>query len=145
MFTAIYQDVQVNFHYPVCFTRGIFSQENVLLRDTLCLSQPENSNKVLCVIDQGVVNSHPMLIRDIKAYFSTYQDYLHLVCEPLIVAGGEQVKNTSTHLTTVQDAINQYGIDRHAYIIVIGGGAVIDMAGYAAATAHRGVRLVRIP
>ena len=36
-------------------------------------------------------------------------------------------------------------IDRHSYVVAIGGGAVLDAVGYAAATAHRGVRLVRVP
>ena len=36
-------------------------------------------------------------------------------------------------------------VDRHAYVIAIGGGAVLDAVGYAAATVHRGVRLVRAP
>ena len=36
-------------------------------------------------------------------------------------------------------------IDRHSFLIAIGGGAVLDMAGFAAATAHRGVRHIRIP
>jgi 3-dehydroquinate synthase len=30
-------------------------------------------------------------------------------------------------------------------VIAIGGGALLDVAGYAAATAHRGIRLVRVP
>ena len=30
-------------------------------------------------------------------------------------------------------------------VVVIGGGALLDLAGYAAATAHRGVRLIRVP
>ena len=34
---------------------------------------------------------------------------------------------------------------RHSYVIVIGGGAALDMVGLAAATAHRGLRLIRYP
>ena len=30
-------------------------------------------------------------------------------------------------------------------MVAIGGGAVLDAVGYAAATAHRGVRLIRVP
>ena len=37
------------------------------------------------------------------------------------------------------------GVDRHSYVIGVGGGALLDMVGLAAATAHRGVRHVRIP
>ena len=36
-------------------------------------------------------------------------------------------------------------IDRHSYVIAVGGGALLDMADLASATAHRGVRHVRIP
>jgi 3-dehydroquinate synthase len=43
------------------------------------------------------------------------------------------------------DAIESADLDRHSYVAVIGGGAVTDTAGYAAAIAHRGIRLIRIP
>src|SRR5690606_29036842 len=39
----------------------------------------------------------------------------------------------------------EYHIDRHSYVIAIGGGAVLDAVGLAAATAHRGIRHIRIP
>jgi 3-dehydroquinate synthase len=41
--------------------------------------------------------------------------------------------------------IDRHHIDRHSYLIAVGGGALLDVAGLAAATAHRGVRHVRIP
>jgi 3-dehydroquinate synthase len=34
---------------------------------------------------------------------------------------------------------------RKSFVLAIGGGAILDVAGYAAATAHRGVRLIRVP
>ncbi|MEM9827878.1 MAG: 3-dehydroquinate synthase, partial [Planctomycetota bacterium] len=37
------------------------------------------------------------------------------------------------------------GLDRRSYVMVIGGGAVLDAAGFSAALAHRGIRLVRLP
>jgi 3-dehydroquinate synthase len=45
----------------------------------------------------------------------------------------------------VLDAIHLRGIDRHSYVLAIGGGALLDAVGYATAIAHRGVRLIRIP
>jgi 3-dehydroquinate synthase len=45
----------------------------------------------------------------------------------------------------VQSHIDRYHIDRHSYLIGIGGGALLDLVGLAAATAHRGVRHVRVP
>ncbi len=43
------------------------------------------------------------------------------------------------------EAIDAAHIDRHSFVLVIGGGAFLDAVGFAAATAHRGVRLVRFP
>ena len=45
----------------------------------------------------------------------------------------------------IRAAIDRHHIDRHSFVLAIGGGALLDSAGYAAATAHRGVRLVRVP
>jgi 3-dehydroquinate synthase len=41
--------------------------------------------------------------------------------------------------------VDRHHIDRHSYLVALGGGALLDMAGLAAATAHRGLRHVRIP
>lgn len=68
-----------------------------------------------------------------------------LSAEPLIVPGGEAVKNDRLYVEKILEASNTYGIDRHSYIVAIGGGAVLDMAGFATAIAHRGIRHIRIP
>jgi 3-dehydroquinate synthase len=70
---------------------------------------------------------------------------LELVCAPLVIEGGERVKNSYFHVSEIQSAVDKHHIDRHSYIIAVGGGALLDMAGLAAATAHRGVRHIRIP
>jgi 3-dehydroquinate synthase len=62
-----------------------------------------------------------------------------------VVPGGERVKNTRQYVDELHRAIYDFGICRHSFLIAVGGGAVLDMAGYAAATAHRGVRLIRVP
>src|SRR4029079_6367713 len=36
-------------------------------------------------------------------------------------------------------------LDRRSYVVVLGGGAVLDAVGFAAAIAHRGLRVVRLP
>ncbi|MBA2486962.1 MAG: 3-dehydroquinate synthase [Nitrospira sp.] len=45
----------------------------------------------------------------------------------------------------VQRELHKYHIDRHSFVLTIGGGAVLDMSGFAAATTHRGVRNIRLP
>jgi len=41
--------------------------------------------------------------------------------------------------------MNAADLDRRSYVVVIGGGAVLDAVGFAAGIAHRGIRLIRIP
>ncbi|MBM3845333.1 MAG: 3-dehydroquinate synthase, partial [Verrucomicrobia bacterium] len=53
--------------------------------------------------------------------------------------------NSYFHVSEIQSLVDRFHIDRHSYILAVGGGALLDMAGLAASTAHRGVRQVRIP
>lgn len=142
---VIEQAVQVSFRYPVHFTTGLFRPENALLRDLLRAGADGRAPKVLCIVDHEVAAHHPALVREVAAYFDIMGEAVDLAAPPLIVEGGEQVKNEPVQVTAIHRAIHEFGIDRHAYIIAIGGGALLDMAGYAAATAHRGVRLIRVP
>ena len=64
---------------------------------------------------------------------------------PLIVTGGEAVKNDIAHALALLQTINDAGLDRQSFVVVVGGGAVLDMVSFAAAIAHRGIRVVRMP
>ena len=81
----------------------------------------------------------------IEAYFARHADALALAGAPLVLPGGEHVKNDPAHAEAIRRAVNDTGLDRHSYLAVIGGGALLDVGGFAAATAHRGIRLLRIP
>lgn len=143
---TIHQSVQVTFRYPVCFTEGLFCTNNPLLKDAVCDYGQENTpRRIVCVIDRGVVRHHPGLEASVEAYCRHHGASLELTGPPLIVEGGEAAKNHPSYVTRIHRAVNTLGVDRHSYVVAVGGGAVIDMVGYAAATAHRGVRLVRVP
>jgi 3-dehydroquinate synthase len=139
---VIYQQVPVQFSYPVHFTEALFAPENPLLADLLGRDGP---HKLLVVVDQGVLQHHPQLPRALQAYAAAHPQALRLAAPPLPVPGGEAAKNDPEWVERVHQQVNELGICRHSYVMAIGGGAVLDMAGYAAATAHRGVRLVRVP
>ena len=72
-------------------------------------------------------------------------DRVNLVGQTHTIIGGEQCKNSAEVLQQLLGLINDHDMDRRSYIIVAGGGAVLDVAGYAAAIAHRGIRLIRLP
>lgn len=142
MNTILQQSFSVSFQYPVCFTEDLFSLENPILVDVF---EKGKSVKTFFVIDSGVAEAFPDLISKIKSYATNFKDHFFLCAEPLIVPGGEDCKNDPDVYQQVVKATNDYGIDRHSYIVAIGGGAVLDMVGFAAAISHRGIRLVRIP
>jgi len=142
MSTILQQSFSVPFRYPVAFTENLFAASQTLLADTF----PEGQlARVFFVLDSGVVAHHSELISQIKNYVAAYPSRLALVAEPLVVAGGEACKNDPDAYQRVVEATNSFGIDRHSYIAAIGGGAVLDMVGFAAAISHRGIRLIRIP
>ena len=141
----IAQSVDVTYHYPVIFTTGVFAADNLTLRDVCGRNATGGPSRVLVIVDRGISEAYPGLVDDVIAYCHRHAGTLHLIQAPMLVEGGEAVKNDHSTVDAIQQAINDGGIDRHNFVIVVGGGAVLDMAGFAAATAHRGVRLVRIP
>ncbi|MBC9177300.1 3-dehydroquinate synthase [Pseudoroseomonas ludipueritiae] len=50
-----------------------------------------------------------------------------------------------THLATVLEALMAAGVDRRTAVVALGGGVVGDLAGYAAASALRGLPFVQVP
>ena len=63
---------------------------------------------------------------------------------PILFDDREQLKRLST-VEAIARALVRSGADRHSVLIAVGGGVVGDVAGFAAATYLRGVRLVHIP
>jgi 3-dehydroquinate synthase len=136
------QEVRVTFRYPVRFTHGLLETDNPVLRESV---EGDGRARMLAVVDEGVARAHPTLVRDMQAYCAVHGDALELTAPPLVVPGGEAIKNRSGPVDEIRAAIDVHGVDRHSYVLAVGGGAVLDAVGYAAATAHRGVRLVRVP
>ncbi|MEM6613732.1 MAG: 3-dehydroquinate synthase, partial [Cyanobacteria bacterium P01_C01_bin.72] len=127
----------------VHFTRGLFNIDNPLLSQVV--GATDKPKLIIVAIDDGVLEQHPQLVSQIEAYTNHYADKLNLAAKPIILPGGEAAKNDPLLINKIQIVIEQVGLCRHSYVLAIGGGAVVDMVGYAAATAHRGVRLIRIP
>ncbi|WP_296701592.1 3-dehydroquinate synthase [Algoriphagus sp.] len=138
----IEQSFAVPYTYPVIFSENIFNIGDPTLAELL---DNGKGGKAFFVLDSGVHETHPDLVDKIKSYAETHQAQFKLCAEPLIVPGGEASKNDPQYYQKVVEATHLYGIDRHSYIVAIGGGAVLDMVGFAAAVSHRGIRLIRIP
>ena len=140
---VIEQKFQIAVRYPVYFTADLFAPSNRILRDLV--AGGDGPARLVAVLDAGVERAHPNLISAIGAYCDAHRDAISLAAPVLIVPGGETVKNDRRHVDRMLETINGAALCRHSYVVAIGGGAVLDAAGFAAATAHRGVRLVRVP
>lgn len=139
------QEFTVSYNYPVHFTRNIFSPDNSLLADTINRLNENRRHRVQIFIDSGVAEAWTNLNSTIKKYFKAYTDTLELVCEPEIVPGGELAKNNRDAAEYVMESIADHHLCRQSFVIIIGGGSVLDIVGLAAALVHRGVRQIRIP
>jgi 3-dehydroquinate synthase len=140
----IKQSFKVQYDYQLYFTSGLFALENPLFAKLISDYKEFEPVKLLFVLDDGVKNHHPKLIQQIKSYCDRNKDNLKYT-DTIVLQGGEQVKNSDSAIESVLKAVNKNKICRHSFVVVIGGGAVIDMVGYAATIAHRGVKLIRIP
>ncbi|MEL6457321.1 MAG: 3-dehydroquinate synthase [Cyanobacteria bacterium J06621_15] len=141
----IQQRVEVSFNYPVHFTNGIFDVDNPLLAQVITGDGETKPKKVVAVVDGGLLLHQDELLEQLREYCRFNSSILSLEAEPMVVPGGEAAKNNPQLVEEIHQLVNAVGICRHSYIIAVGGGAVLDLVGYAAATAHRGIRLIRIP
>lgn len=140
-----WQRISVPFDYPVHFTRAVLAAANEVLVEAIARREPQRRHRLLAVIDDGVVRAWPDVAARIADYVAAHRERLTLADAPLVVPGGERAKNEPAALERLQARLHALGFDRQSVVVVIGGGAVLDMAGYAAATVHRGVRVVRVP
>ena len=157
MMDVIKQEFLVPVRYPVHFTTGVFAASNPLLRDLMSPRHAARKNarkgesdhdapaKLVVVVDRGVERAHPALIDTIGAYCTAHANAIALSAPILVVPGGESIKNDRRHVERILEAVNAASLCRHSYLVAVGGGAVLDAAGFAAATAHRGIRLIRVP
>jgi len=139
------QRFTVPFEYPVCFTRGVFEANNPTLWHALGYREPGRRQRCLCVVEQRVAALHPSLVEDIERYARVHANRMALVRPVIIIAGTEACKNDPRALSALHAAFDEAHLDRQATVIIVGGGALQDLVGYAAATAHRGVRALRVP
>lgn len=132
-------EIPLTFHHQVFFTRGAFRPENEVLSDFL----PDGECKVLVFLESEISRVFPNLESQIRFKFGTR--IKTQFCGIHKLTGGEGGKVNPSAYESVCDEIAAAGIDRHSYVFAIGGGAFLDVVGFAAATVHRGVRLVRFP
>ena len=135
----------VRFEFPLYITWDTFGSHNPVLIDAIRRCEHDRRHRILVFVDSRVATAHPTLTAEIEAYAGAFSQWLQLAAPPLLVPGGETVKNDLTHPLFVLKHLNDFGLDRQSFVIAIGGGAVLDMVSFATALAHRSVRVIRMP
>jgi 2-epi-5-epi-valiolone synthase len=127
------QDVR----YSVQFYDGIFTHTNtVLLRAGI--GQTPACQRRLIVIDTRVLDLYGW---EIEAYFRANR--VHYRFLPLNTTEPEK---TTDNVLRVIRALDAFGVNRRSDpLIAIGGGVLLDVAGFAASLYRRGLPYVRVP
>ncbi len=142
---SIRQQISVHWDFPVTFTHGLFDLANPVLIETLNRLHESRRHRAIVFIDAFVAQANPRLAAQVNAYFEAHPAQIELAAPLQIVPGGEAAKNDFSLIEGFMRVLLQNRIDRQSFVIIIGGGAVMDSVGLAAALVHRGLRQVRVP
>ena len=136
----------VDFRFPVAFTRDVFAPDNATLADLMAPTDDLPVARAVVFIDAAVVAAKPGLVRDIHAWFAANTHRrIALAAAPETIDGGEASKQGLAIVERVARIGVDLGLCRHSYVLILGGGAVIDAVGLGASLFHRGLRQIRLP
>jgi 3-dehydroquinate synthase len=141
---SIDQPFAVPFVHRLRFTRDVLGPDRHVLADLLHPSDGRKA-RVQFWMDENLLTQRPALRPWVGSFAQTFAERVEVLEAVQVVLGGEAVKNDVRLLEQMLKALEAADLDRHSYVVVIGGGAVLDAVGFAAAIAHRGLRLVRLP
>jgi len=134
----------VPFVHRLRFTSDVLRAQPEILAEALEPSDGRRA-RIQIWVDDHVWESRSGLEAELDAFARRFRDRVECVGAPIVVTGGERIKNDVQALEPILKAFHDADLDRRSYVVVIGGGAVLDAIGFAAAIAHRGIRLVRLP
>jgi 3-dehydroquinate synthase len=143
--TVHVQRFAIAYEYPVYFTERVFAPDNPALADAIARLEPERRHRCLVFVDDGLIEARPELPQQIVDYARHHGARMELVAPPLAMPGGERIKTELYFVEQMQQRLHEHGVDRHSFVLAIGGGALLDAVGLVAGVTHRGVRLIRIP
>jgi len=146
--TASDASIDIPFHVPFVhrlrFTQDVLGDEQNVLAELL---QPSGHGpaRVQIWVDRHLNDARSELVPAIERFCARHATQFRRTGPIELVPGGEEIKNDVHVLEHMLKVMHAAELDRRSYVVVMGGGAVLDAVGFAAAIAHRGIRLVRLP
>jgi 3-dehydroquinate synthase len=132
------------FVHRLYFTDDVLGADRDVLAGVLEPSEGRRA-RVQFWVDEFVAEARPDLRGRLREFARAYPDRFEPAGNVQVVVGGEAVKNDIHVLERMLKVFHAADLDRRSYVVVVGGGAVLDAVGFAASIAHRGLRLVRLP
>ncbi len=118
--------------YTLRYVDGVFDPANVQLADSY-----RSWGRCLAVVDATVDTLYGARMR---AYFEHHGIALTVV--PVTI---KEVDKSLRTLERIVDAFGDFGLVRKEPVLVVGGGLITDVAGFACATYRRSTNYIRIP
>ena len=113
----------------------IFIENSIIKKSGEHISQIFSGQKIMIVSDDNVFPLYGQQVMD------SLKDY---ECHSLVLPHGEPTKNFQS-LPKIYTAMLDAKLTRSDLVIALGGGVIGDLAGFAAASYLRGIKLVQIP
>ena len=137
-------EFSIPFVHRLRFTQDVLGLDEHVLLDLL---EPSGDlpPRVQFWVDESIAEAQPDLRHRLRAFVLRHTGRITPTGNVQILPGGETVKNDIHLLERMLKVFHAANLDRRSYVVVIGGGAVLDAVGFAAAIAHRGIRLIRLP
>ncbi len=128
----------------VRFASDIFAEENTMLIEILKTVTGSEKPRILLVADTNVVQHTEGLGTRIGKYVQTHG--ITLAASPVVMTGSEKIKGDNFQsVQRILMAALEAKIGVNDVMLVIGGGSLMDVAGFAAAQVRGGMKTVRIP
>ena len=130
--------------YPVVFAEDAFAKDNTALADTLRAVTGSEAPRIMLIADKNVVQHTEGLGTKIGRYVKTHG--IELADSPVVLPGGEKLKCDNMHSAyRVAASAVEARIGTEGCILALGGGAILDIASWAAAQVRGGIKIVRMP
>lgn len=130
--TAFHVEGYEKIDFSLVYVNGAFDIQNRELADSY-----SKFGRCLTVIDANV---YEMYGEQIRSYFQHYN--IDLTVFPIIITEPEKSLQT---FEKIVDAFSDFGLVRKEPVLVVGGGLVTDVAGFACAAYRRKSNYIRIP
>jgi demethyl-4-deoxygadusol synthase len=118
--------------FDLQLVEGIFEIENAVLAESYL-----SFGRCLAVVDHNVNRLYRLQMQE---YFRHYGIDLTIFAIQI-----EEPAKTMTTLQAIVDAFASFGLVRKEPVLVVGGGLVLDVAGFACATYRRSTNFIRVP